>query len=201
MSPAFGDWKVVTHNRKAFLKKHGVSLDDVVVMQGAHEEEIVVVGSSDTVKKKGEEATLVAEALITKGKGVVLFLLTADCLPIAFVDPKKKVIALAHLGWRPSERNLAQKVIHKLVKEFGCDPANILVSVGPGVHKESYVFENPVQVFENLRPNCEPDRWERERRALLETDWPVKSLLRMRLCDSHDDICARMPNPLAVSIA
>jgi D-ornithine---citrate ligase len=52
------------------------------------------------------------------------------------------------------------------------------------------------KAFENLRPRAAPARWQAERHALLEADWPAKSFLRMRLADSADDMVARMPNPL-----
>ncbi|MCU1759620.1 siderophore synthetase [Pseudomonas sp. 14P_8.1_Bac3] len=52
------------------------------------------------------------------------------------------------------------------------------------------------QCFDALREHVEPDRWETERRALLEQDWPAKSFMRMRLLDCHTDIVGRLNNPL-----
>ena len=50
--------------------------------------------------------------------------------------------------------------------------------------------------FDALRGHADPARWEQERAALLEQDWPAKSFLRMRLSDSSDDAMGSMPNPL-----
>jgi hypothetical protein len=52
------------------------------------------------------------------------------------------------------------------------------------------------QCFESVREHVEPARWESERQALLEQDWPAKSFMRMRLHDSHADIVGRLSNPL-----
>ena len=52
------------------------------------------------------------------------------------------------------------------------------------------------QCFDNLRANTDAQRWNAERRALLEEAWPAKSLLRMRLLDSQLDIVGRLKNPL-----
>ncbi len=52
------------------------------------------------------------------------------------------------------------------------------------------------QLFERLRPQMDAQRWQTERQALLEQPWPVKSLLRMRLHNSSEDVVLRMPNPL-----
>jgi Siderophore synthetase component len=55
------------------------------------------------------------------------------------------------------------------------------------------------QCFDDLRHDVEPQRWETERKALLEQDWPAKSFMRMRLLESHADIVGRLPNPLSAA--
>ncbi|MHC8291242.1 IucA/IucC family protein [Pseudomonas sp. XS1P51] len=55
------------------------------------------------------------------------------------------------------------------------------------------------QCFDALREHVEPERWETERRALLEQDWPAKSFMRMRLLDCHTDVVGRLSNPLRSS--
>lgn len=52
------------------------------------------------------------------------------------------------------------------------------------------------QCFADLEEQVEPGRWQRERQALLESDWPAKSFMRMRLIDGHTDIVGRLVNPL-----
>lgn len=55
------------------------------------------------------------------------------------------------------------------------------------------------QCFDSVRERVDPARWESERQALLEQDWPAKSFMRMRLLDSHADIVGRLGNPLRAS--
>ncbi|WP_439859091.1 IucA/IucC family protein [Pseudomonas sp. MBLB4136] len=50
--------------------------------------------------------------------------------------------------------------------------------------------------FQDLRSRVPAERWETERRALLEQDWPAKAFMRMRLEDSHVDMVGRLRNPL-----
>jgi D-ornithine---citrate ligase len=59
------------------------------------------------------------------------------------------------------------------------------------------LHQTSVRLFDQLRARCDSDRWASERDAILSADWPVKSLLRMRLDNTTDDICLSMPNPLA----
>lgn len=129
----------VIPRREEFLSKHNVSSKDCVFMQTEHGDKITHVSTSN----KGE--AIFTEALITQDRGVVLFLLTGDCLPIAFYDPIKEVIALAHLGWKPTDMRLVLKVVQELSDMYQSDPKDIKVFIGPGIHKESYVLTELLQ--------------------------------------------------------
>ena len=135
----WGSEREVLSNRKLFLKNNEINLDDIVAMEVEHEERILIADSS----MKGK--VIFTEALITKEKNLPLFLTTADCLPIAFWDAQSEVIALAHCGWRPTNRKLVSKVIARMEAEFNSNPKDLFVSIGPGIHKESYIFKNPIQ--------------------------------------------------------
>jgi siderophore synthetase component len=59
--------------------------------------------------------------------------------------------------------------------------------------------EHVCRYFDAVRERVEPLRWATEREALLKLDWPAKSLLRMRLMDTHADIIGRLKNPLCTA--
>lgn len=52
------------------------------------------------------------------------------------------------------------------------------------------------QAFEDARSLTPSERWDRERHALLDADWPAKAFIRMRLKDTPHDIVGSLPNPL-----
>lgn len=146
MSFVWSPAEEVIRNREAFLRGKGLKPEDCAVMSLQHEEKIVIVGR-DSLEQSAlaPSAGIIAEALITREKGLALFLMTADCLPTAYYDPKKEVVALAHLGRKPTERKLAAKVVRKMAEEFETDPRDVVVLIGPGIHKDSYIFMNPQQ--------------------------------------------------------
>ncbi len=146
MSFTWGPTEEVIRNREVFLRGKGLKLEDCAVMSLQHEEKIVIVGR-DSLEKNvfASSEGIIAEALITKEKGLTLFLMTADCLPIAYYDLKREIVALAHLGWKPTEKKLAAKVVREMVEKFETDPRDVIVLIGPGIHKDSYVFMNPQQ--------------------------------------------------------
>lgn len=74
-----------------------------------------------------------ADALITKEPGLCLTAFSADCIPILFYDPYQRVIAAAHAGWRGTAQNIAGTVVEEMHLHYGCDAAQILCAVGPGI--------------------------------------------------------------------
>jgi siderophore synthetase component len=53
-----------------------------------------------------------------------------------------------------------------------------------------------VQCFDTVRPRMAASRWSTERHAILEADWPARSLLRMKLSESPREIICLLSNPL-----
>lgn len=62
------------------------------------------------------------------------FLLTfADCVPLLFYDPVRHVLGAAHAGWRGTAAGMAGEMIDALTREFGSEPEDIRVGVGPSI--------------------------------------------------------------------
>jgi polyphenol oxidase len=72
-----------------------------------------------------------ADFLITNCKQVALIVLTADCLPIVFIDKKKQIVAIAHAGWKGTINKIAQKTVIAMEDQFGSDIKDIKVFFGP----------------------------------------------------------------------
>jgi hypothetical protein len=151
MSFKFEEKEEILKNRKNFLKNIGIPLDKCVGISLAHDSKILTVFQEDTsgcaVKTKE------GDALLTNERGLFLFMMTADCLPIILFDPSKMVLALVHCGWKSTEEKIAQKTISKMMASYESKASDIVAAIGPGIHKESYKFENPA--VENL-PGWKP---------------------------------------------
>ena len=94
------------------------------------------------------ETTLSGDALLTDREGLLLVIQTADCLPVLMADPEKKALAAVHCGWRSMGQELIGKVIRYLEGRFQCDPATLLVALGPCIEKDCYeVGEDVRTVF------------------------------------------------------
>lgn len=148
MSFRFGEASEVIDNRRRFLAENAADYTDCVCMACENGEHIVPIDWNTDRTHFGAttpEDMLTAEVLVTNEVGLPLMLLTADCIPGMFYDPKQQVIALAHLNRHTIGHDLAAKTINFLQKKYNSDPDDIRVSFGPYIQVNSYCFSAPLE--------------------------------------------------------
>jgi polyphenol oxidase len=79
-----------------------------------------------------------ADAILTNNPEVTLFMRFADCVPILFSDPVKKVVGLAHAGWRGTVNQIASKMVEKMVSVYGSCREDIQAGIGPSIGPQHY---------------------------------------------------------------
>lgn len=84
------------------------------------------------------EQPLKGDAIITSAPGLLLAVLTADCVPLLLVDTKRRVVAAIHAGWRGTLKRIAEKTLGKMRMTFGTRPRDILAVLGPGIGRCCY---------------------------------------------------------------
>jgi YfiH family protein len=83
----------------------------------------------------------VADAAHTCDAGVVLAVLTADCLPLLLCAADGSEIAAVHAGWR----GLSAGVIEQAVARFACAPGALSAWLGPAIGARSYEVGDEVR--------------------------------------------------------
>ena len=87
--------------RDAVLENRDIARD--VVLPGADLVTVHQVHSADVVtvtEPIAEDARPRADAMVTDRPGLLLGILTADCVPVLFHDAQARVIGAAHAGWK-----------------------------------------------------------------------------------------------------
>jgi YfiH family protein len=79
----------------------------------------------------------VADALVTRRRGIALGILTADCAPVLLADPTAGVIAAAHAGWRGAFDGVIANTVAAMVDQ-GARRERIVAAVGPCIGAASY---------------------------------------------------------------
>lgn len=75
------------------------------------------------------------DGLITNKKGFVLSTTNADCILMLFFDPITKTIANIHSGWKGTVQRISVKTVKKMIKEFNCNPKDIICCICPSIRK------------------------------------------------------------------
>lgn len=110
-----------------------------IVANQTHSDHIEIIKDDQT---KGwhtaEDAIKECDALITNLPNVILSILTADCVPILLYDPKQKVIAAIHAGWKGTQAQIASKTVQKMKEVFGCQEQDIIAGIAPSIGRCCY---------------------------------------------------------------
>lgn len=77
------------------------------------------------------------DGLVTNRPGLILAVLTSDCLPVLFVDPEVGAIGVAHAGWGGAFNGVLQNTVTAL-KSLGAKSENIHAVIGPAIQQKSY---------------------------------------------------------------
>ncbi|MGA1825919.1 MAG: peptidoglycan editing factor PgeF [bacterium] len=145
----------VLKNRKLVCNKLGYALDSMVSMQQSHGANIKVLDSA--YKGRGarnwEDGIANVDGVITNNRELVLLSMSADCGMSMFYDPGKKVLALAHSGWRGIAKGVVRNIIETMETIFSCERSEILVGIGPTICERCYEIGSEIRaIFEQTFP-------------------------------------------------
>ncbi len=105
------------------------------------------VHGTTAVSLSGAEAGLAgsdepcADAATTRAAGVVLAVLSADCLPVLLAADDGSVVAAAHAGWR----GLVAGVIESAVSAMAVAPARLCAWLGPAIGPDDFEVGDEVR--------------------------------------------------------
>ena len=130
----------VMKNYRILGEQLGVSLEDMVLSHQVHDRNVLSVDKRHAgMGLTRERSYSDIDGLATNQLDLMLVTLYADCVPIYFYDPIKRVIALAHSGWKGTLLNIATEVIRTMKDVYFCRPENIHAAFGP--HIQACCFE------------------------------------------------------------
>jgi hypothetical protein len=88
------------------------------------------------------------DGLMTAEPGILLTIRIADCLPVLLVDPRKRVVAAVHAGWRGALARVMEKAVGDMRRAFASDPQNVIAALGPSIRACCYeVGQEVVESF------------------------------------------------------
>ncbi len=138
-------------SREAVLKNYqilcgtvGIDTENLVLSHQTHTNNVITVDRSHCGTGITKEPFCDVDGMVTDCRGVALVTQYADCTPLVFCDPVKRVIATSHAGWRGTVKLIGKCTVDKMVNEFGCNPKDIIAGIGPCIGDCCYDVDDPV---------------------------------------------------------
>ena len=126
------DVEIVTENRRRVAVALGQEADNLCTAYQIHSPRTVILDHPWAWRDAPE-----ADSLATNKPGIVLGILTADCVPVLFADSKNRVIGAAHAGWKGAIGGVLESTIEAMLS-LGAHKSDIRASIGPAIGQESY---------------------------------------------------------------
>jgi len=118
-----------------------------ITVEQVHGNQIAIIDAAPNTEKEFRGA----DALITNQPGVLLGIHVADCCAVYVVDPKKRVVALAHSGKKGTELAIVTKTIDQMASRFGSSPRDLLVQLSPCIRPPHYEVDFAAEIMRQCR--------------------------------------------------
>jgi polyphenol oxidase len=132
------DPAAIAENRRRAVAAVAPRADLVTVFQ-VHSAEVVVA-----TEAWPDDARPHADAIVTDRPGLVLGILTADCVPVLFADVAMGVVGAAHAGWKGAISGVTDATITAM-EALGARRECIIAVVGPCIAQPSYEVDDGFQ--------------------------------------------------------
>jgi polyphenol oxidase len=122
--------KKINKNLIFVANEMGVTKDKLILMHQTHSNKVVVI------RKNNYKTKIIADAIITKMRGIALGVVSADCVPVILYDIKNHIVGCIHAGWKGAYADIIKNTINKIKKMNSNN--QIYASVGPCIDQKSY---------------------------------------------------------------
>jgi hypothetical protein len=129
------DAEIVAENRRRFIGGiGGKSKPELVTVRQFHSGMVRVVERGvDPLSTIEGKAVLRGDGLMTRERGLLLGIQTADCVPVLIADTRTRAVAVFHAGWRGTLVRIVERGVGTMRREFGSRPKDLVAAIGPAI--------------------------------------------------------------------
>ena len=141
-----GDTPAHVQENRRLLRKHLALPSEPLWLEQVHGIEVYRTGHDESPQLPPR-----ADAAYTAQPGIVLSVLTADCLPVLFASQDGREIAAAHAGWR----GLLGGVLEATLAAFKSPRTQIIAWLGPAISQSAFEVGHEIRTaFVQHSPNA-----------------------------------------------
>ncbi len=191
------DLEGVRTNRRLMAESVGWDPSLIVSAGQVHGRHAVAVGKANI----GGGDLPDTDALVTDEPGVLLLLKFADCVPIVLWDPVRRVVGLAHAGWRGTVLGTPAAALELMVERYGTRPSDVLAGIGPSIGPCCYevgpevvaaagkAFAGADVLQRDPSGKAHLDLWGANTESLMRVGVPEENIATARICTRcHSDV-------------
>lgn len=135
---------------KAFftVKSLGVDIEKLISILSIKKEDVFLPVQRHTDKVlvlKYDSEPIVADAVVTKSRGILIGIQVADCVPVLLFDRRRLIIGAVHAGWRGTSAQIVKKTIKTMFDYFNSSPRDIKIALGPSIRWDCYYVDTEVK--------------------------------------------------------
>lgn len=133
----------VCENYRRYCESIGADHQKLVLSDQVHETTVTYVDQDFCAGENIEKKLKAVDGMITDIPELLLATSYADCVPLFFCDPKQKIIASSHSGWKGTVAGIGAVTVRKM-QEMGSKPSDIEVLIGPSICQSCYEVSGDV---------------------------------------------------------
>ena len=118
-------WRAVPGLRHGFLPGRVEPTDAIALPRQVHGTRVV------TATTAGERPE--ADGIVTACPATLVGIVTADCVPILLLAPRRRVAAAVHAGWRGAAGGIVAAALAHLRDAFDVEPRDVEAVIGPAI--------------------------------------------------------------------
>lgn len=118
---AFGDGRIEQDSLRIDIRPQQTHGTDILVVQS----------------EEDKVPTEICDGIITTLSGLTISVLSADCVPIMYVDPVSQIVGLSHQGWKGTLNVFPEKMIAEM-EHLGATVSDIIAIFGPAINACCY---------------------------------------------------------------
>ncbi|NJD69392.1 MAG: peptidoglycan editing factor PgeF [Candidatus Methylomirabilota bacterium] len=85
------------------------------------------------VSRATDKQAGVGDGLMTDAPNLCVGVMAADCVPILFMEPVRKIAAAVHAGWRGTAAGIAPRAVALMREAYRIEPSALQVAMGPSI--------------------------------------------------------------------
>ncbi|MBI4684201.1 MAG: peptidoglycan editing factor PgeF [Nitrospirae bacterium] len=122
---AFFTTKPLNGNPTELFKNIGISENNIYLPIQKHTGKVMML--------ENDLSPVIADAVITKRKNILIGIQVADCVPMLLYDKQQGVAGAVHAGWRGTAEGILKNTIKLICDRFHSVPEDIMVAFGPSI--------------------------------------------------------------------